>query len=549
MAATRIVPLGGLGEVGLNALLVESGEDRILVDCGLMFPESHHPGVDYLIPDLSPVLEGPGRLRAVLLTHGHEDHIGALPHLLQELRVPVYGAPMTLGLVRERLAERAPSARSLLRAVAPGGTVEAGPFRAEFIRVTHSTADACALGIETPGGTILHTGDFKLDPTPVDGRPTDEAALARWGDRGVDLLCCDSTNAQRPGPTPSERAVGEAFARMMPGVEGRAWVATFASSVYRIQQVIEASRAVGRRVTFLGRSVVRVVRLARSLGHLRPAPGDLVPEPRSRGFPRDALTVVLTGSQAEPGSALWRVARGLEPHHRILPGDHVFLSSRLIPGNERAIHRLINRCIRLGARVHYEEVSEIHVSGHASAADAARMIGLTRPRNVLPVHGELRHLEALREVAVGAGVPPHRVFRVENGQSLVLEGGGVRPGPVVSTGRVYVDAGETGATQDALLADRRRLARDGLVVAVAVVGPDGSLVWGPRVEMRGVVPADRADAAAREAEAALRSSLGRRAEGLERPEDWEAEMALALRRYFRRSRGRRPVVVATAVEV
>ncbi len=544
MTATRIVPLGGLGEIGLNALLLESGGERILVDFGLMFPQDVHPGAEYLVPDAS-YLRTPGRLRAVFLTHGHEDHIGGLPHLLAEHRVPVYGTPMTVGLLRERLAERNPQARSLLRAVAPGTVVEEGPFRVEFIRVTHSTAEACALGIRTPGGTVLHTGDFKFDPDPVDGKLTDERALARWGEGGVDLLCCDSTNAHRPGPTPSERLVGEAFRRLMLGVEGRAWVTTFASNVHRIQQVIEASRAAGRRVTLVGRAMVRTARLARSLGHLRPAPGDLVPEPRSRGFPRGALTVLLTGSQAEPGSALWRVVRGLERHHRILPGDHVFFSSRLIPGNERAIHRLIDRCIRLGARVHYEEVSEIHVSGHASAADVVRMVKTVRPRHVLAVHGELRHLEALVGVVCGMGVPAERVFRLTNGQTLWLEGGEVRRGEPVPTGRCYVEADVLAGEDDPGLGDRIRLGRAGVAAASVVLDRWGCLVSGPRVVLRGVFPEQENAGAERRAEHVLREALAARAERLEAPEHWEAEMVRALRRHFRKQGNRRPVVLAT----
>ncbi|GAB6062708.1 ribonuclease J [Deferrisoma palaeochoriense] len=548
MTAVRLVPLGGLGEIGLNCLVVEAGGERLLVDCGLLFAQDHHPGVDYLVPDLT-YLDTPGRLRAVVVTHGHEDHIGGIPHLLARHRVPVYGTAMTLGLLRERLAERTPTATSLLQSVAPGAVVEAGPFRVEFIRITHSTAGACALGIEVAGRRIVHTGDFKFDPTPVDGLPTDEAALARWGDAGVDLLCCDSTNAHRPGPTPSERLVGQAFRDLLPRVEGRAWVATFASNVHRVQQVIEASRAAGRRVTLLGRAMVRTARIARSLGHLKPAPGDLVPEPRARGFPRDALTVILTGSQAEPGSALWRVTRGLEPHHRIVPGDHVFLSSRLIPGNEREIYRLIDRCIRLGARVHYEEVSEIHVSGHASAADARRMVELTRPRCVLPVHGELRHLQALTDVMREMGYGPDRAFRAENGQVIVLDDGGIRPEGTVPTGRCYVEAGAEAGEGDAALADRRRLGRAGLALVVAAVDPAGAVVWGPRVELRGVVPQERSGEEAREAEAALEALVRKEAPNAPSASDWEALFTLALRRHFRRRGNRRPVVVATVAEV
>lgn len=439
---TAVMPLGGLGEIGLNALALEAERDLVLVDCGLLFPPPDHPGIDYLIPDLRFLHERREKLRAVLLTHGHEDHVGAVAHLLEEIPVPVFGTPMTLGLLEARLGERGRASRGLLRPVAPRQEVDLGSFRARFLPVTHSVPGACALVVDTPGGRIAHTGDFTFDPNPLDGRRTDEEALAAWGERGVDLLCCDSTNALLPGETPSEKRVGDALRRLFPRVSGRAYVSLFASNFHRIQQVLEVSRELGRRVAFLGRATVQAAQLGRGLGHLRVAPGDLVPETRAPSLPREASTVVLGGSQAEPGSALWRVVHGLEPRHRILPGDAVFLCARRIPGREVPIRRLVDRCLRAGAEVHDGESSGVHVSGHSAREDLGRMLGLVRPRHLLPVHGEVRHLDALARLALERGMGAERIFVQRNGQGLVLEGGRVRRGPAETAGRVAIDRGE-----------------------------------------------------------------------------------------------------------
>ncbi|MEW6487831.1 MAG: ribonuclease J, partial [Thermodesulfobacteriota bacterium] len=461
-AWTRVIPLGGLEEVGLNALALEAERDLVLIDCGLLFPPPDCPGIDYLIPDFAFLRERREKLRAVLLTHGHEDHVGALGHLLAELPAPVYGTPMALGLLEARLAEAAPATRRHLQPVAAGDQVETGAFRARFLQVTHSVPGACALALETPGGRIVHTGDFTFDPSPVDGRRTDEAGLAAWAQSGVDLLCCDSTNALVPGETPPEKRVGDALRRLLPRVGGRAYVSLFATNVHRIQQAMEVSREAGRRVVFLGRSVVQCARLARRLGHLRLAPGDVVPELRASSLPRGALTVVLGGSQAEPGSALWRVAHGLEPRHRLSPGDAVILCARRIPGNEVPIRRLVDRCLRQGAQVHDTESSGVHVSGHPARDDLERMLRLVRPRHLLPVHGEARHRDALARLASDGGLGAERVFRGGNGQTLLREGGHVHPGPRVPVGRVVVDAGTVAAEGAALLADRRRLGASGV---------------------------------------------------------------------------------------
>jgi ribonuclease J len=543
MAVTTVIPLGGLGEVGLNALALVSGGEVVLIDCGLRFPQADEPGVEYLIPDLSWLREAGVTLTAVFLTHGHDDHVGALSHLLREFPAPVYGSPFTLGLVERRLRDELPAGRKLLRRVSSNDWVEAGPFRAEFLPVTHSIPQACALGVETPGGTVLHTGDFKLDPTPVDGMVTDLEGLARWGSRGVDLLCCDSTNAAVPGRTPSERSLAPSLRRLLKGVEGRAYVTSFASHVHRFRQVIEASREAGRSVSFLGRSVSSVLRVARQHGCLRPAPGDILPEPRLRGLGRREATVVVGGSQGEPGSALSRLAHDLEPHHRLLPGDAVFFSARALPGNEVAVQRLINACLRRGAQVHYEPISEVHVSGHAAAEDLADVLELTRPRHLLPVHGEWRHRAALTRLAQARGMPAERIFLVENGSVLALQEGALRPAGRVKAGSICVDRGESWGADDALRAVRTRLSEEGVAFATVLVAPEGLVVSGPSVELLGAFPAHSTDEQARSAERSLREALARLpSEALLDEALLEAELAAALRRHFRRLSARRPWV-------
>ncbi len=543
MTETRVAPLGGLGEVGLNCLAVTADGHTLAVDCGCLFPPSDQPGIDYLIPDLGALFAPGAGLAGVLLTHGHDDHLGAVPHLLRRRPVPVYGTPMTLALLAPRLAERLPEARALLRPVAAGEVVSLGPFRAEFLPVTHSVPGACAVGIESPGGRLLHSGDFKFDPTPVEGVPTDEAALARWGDRGLDLLCCDSTGAATPGRTPSERAVAAPLAAAFGAIPGRVYLATFGSHVHRVAQAIAASRACGRQTVLLGRAVTQAARAARTLGHLRVGPGELVSEPRSRGLPREALTVVLGGSQGEPGSALWRVAHGLEPHHRVRPGDGVIFSARCIPGSEPAIHRLVGRCLARGATVLPHGTPGLHVSGHPGAGDVAHLLALTRPRHLLPVHGEARHLDAVARVAREEGLGPERVWRLANGESLVLAGGAVTRGPVVPSGRVYVEGDGEGRLDDGLLADRRRLGRAGVAVVRVVLLRGG--VDGVTVTLRGVVPPAAASAVARAAEAAVRGALGPAGSGT--VPEVEAAAEAALRRHFRRE-NRTPLVLAVAVE-
>ncbi len=534
---TTLLPLGGLGEIGLNCLAVETERDLLLVDCGLLFPRVEQPGVEYLIPDFQPILERRDKLRGVLLTHGHEDHVGALPHLLRDLPVPVYGTRFTTALVHRRLSEVGSSLAAHLHTVAAGAEVVLGELRARFLPVAHSIPDACAVVLETPGGVVLHSGDFTFDPEPAGGQATDVGALAEWGRRGVDLLCCDSTNALHPGATPPSGGVAAGFARIFPQVEGRIYVVLFASNVARMQQVVEVSRRSGRRVAPLGRAVGQVSKLARQYGYLRTAPGEWLAESRCRGLPRGALTVLCGGTQAEPGSALWRVAHGEEPHHRLQPGDAVMFSARAIPGNESGIGRLMDRCVEAGARVYFGADDGIHVSGHPGAPELARLLQLTRPRQVLPVHGTARHLAAAAREARDAGWAEEAVLRGANGRTVVLEGGQARWGDQHPAGRICVAGAERFPADAPLLTARRRMGRDG-VALVLLGGPAPE--WSVRVELCGVCPGEGDGALAGEAAAEVQSALVH----LALTEDPCRSAEQTLHRFFRRRGQARPYVLA-----
>src|ERR1051325_4645999 len=410
----RLIPLGGLGEIGLNMMLVESGDDMIAVDCGLMFPDDELPGIDYVIPDFSYALAKPDALRAVFLTHGHEDHIGALPYLLARVRVPVYGSPLTIALVAEKLREH-DLGDVTLHAIRPRDRIEIGPFTVEPLRVTHSIADGVGLAIDTPIGIVVHTGDFKLDPSPLDGELPDYASFTRLGDHGVLVLCSDSTNVDRPGHTRSESDVGVALAERFAAARGRIIVATFASHIHRIQAVLRLAARFGRKVALLGRSMERNVRVAADLGYLTLPAGVVVPLEELAAMSAEQQVILSTGSQGEPTSALSLMAAGEHKYFEVGPGDLVILSSRVIPGNERTVGRIINGLYRRGAEVLYEDNAFVHVSGHASQEDLKLMLTLTRPRYFMPVHGDSRHLLGHARLAAEVGLTADRVFLMEDG--------------------------------------------------------------------------------------------------------------------------------------
>ncbi len=549
----RIIPLGGLGEIGLNLMLIEycpaDSEDiaAIAVDCGLMFPEREMLGIDVVIPDFTYLREK-RHLKGVVFTHGHEDHIGALPHLLREFNVPVYGTAFTLGLLRDKLDEHDLLEETELHEFRPRQSWQIGPFQIEGIHVTHSIVDAAALAITTPLGVIVHTGDFKLDQTPIDGRQSDIARLAELGEQGVLLLLSDSTNVERPGTTPSERTLTRPLEDLMAHASGKVLVATFASHVHRIRQVIDLSLKQGRAVGVVGKSLVNNIEIAREVGHLK-IPADTLVDIGKVGD-RDPQTVTLltTGSQGEPLSALSRIATGAHPHVKIRPGDTVILSSRVIPGNERTIARLLDHLCRRGAEVYYEAIACVHVSGHASQEELQLMLNLLRPQFFVPIHGEFRFLVRHCELARGVGVDPTGVFLLEDGQVLEITTKGAHVTESVQAGRVFVDG--LGGIEEEVLRDRRHMAEDGLVVAiVGIAQQTGEVLTGPDLLSRGFLAATNGEGfdAAKEA---VRTALG------ELPRESRTDIGMVkeqvrqvLRRYFRRTLGRRPVVLPFVMEM
>ena len=469
MQALRIIPLGGLGEVGKNMTVFEVGDERIVVDAGLAFPRDEHFGVDLVLADVSYLVDRP--VLAVVLTHAHEDHVGGLPYLLREVDVgEVIGTKLTLGLVKSKLDEHKLSASTRLTEVEPGGaSVRLGPFTLEFIRMAHSIPDAMAIVIETEAGRVLHTGDWKLDHTPVDGLKTDVGALAALGNRGVDLLLGDSTNAERPGMTGSERLVGEAFRQLIPLRTGRIIVASFASNMHRVQQAAEVAIANGRKVAVVGRSMRKNMNIARTLGYVELPEESIVSPKEAMELPRDKVLILCTGSQGEPMSALTRIAYGDHQNVTVERGDTVIISAKPVPGNELRVHDSINRLARLGAEVLHQEVAPVHVSGHACAEELRTLLSLVRPRAVMPIHGEYRMLAAHGQLAREAGVPESGIVIAENGSVVELTRDGVRITGRVDAGVTFVDGLGVGDVEDVALRDRRRLSEDGVLIVVTTV--------------------------------------------------------------------------------
>lgn len=485
----RIVPLGGLGEVGRNMAVLEYDGRLLIVDCGVLFPEEHQPGVDLILPDFDYIADRLGDVEALVLTHGHEDHIGAVPYLLKLRQdIPVIGSKLTLAFVSAKLKEHRINATT--RVVAEGDTLTFGNFACEFVAVNHSIPDALAVAVTTPAGTILHTGDFKMDQLPLDGRITDLRAFARLADRGVDLFMVDSTNAEVPGFVTPEREIGPVLDQVFAESTQRIVVASFASHVHRVQQVLDAAHAHGRRVALVGRSMVRNMGIASDLGYLKVPDGVIVDLREVESLPDDEVVLMCTGSQGEPMAALSRIAHG---NHKISvgPGDTVILASSLIPGNENAVFRVINGLVRLGARVVHSGNAKVHVSGHSSAGELLYCYNLLRPANVMPVHGEIRHLIANGALAVKTGVPPERVMIAEDGVVVDLKDGKASIVGAVPCEYVYVDGSSVGKLTDDELRDRRVLGEEGFISVFAVVDRDtNSIVAGPIVKARGVAEDD-----------------------------------------------------------
>jgi len=471
LGVCRIIPLGGLGEVGKNMTVYEADGSIVIVDAGLAFPRDEHLGVDLVLPDFSYLVERAHMVRGVVLTHGHEDHVGSLPYLMRELHVPVVAATrLTLGLVKSKLDEHGLAREAELREVVPGDEpFELGPFRIQFVRMAHSIPDAAAVVLETPGGRVLHTGDYKLDHTPVDGQRTDVGMLADVGNRGVDLLLGDSTNAERAGFTRSERVVGEAFRQIFPSRTGKILVSSFASNVHRMQQAVDVGVSCGRKVAFVGRSMRKNANIARNLGYMD-VPDEAILRPQELAeLPPHQQLILCTGSQGEPMSAMTRIAYNDHPAVKVEAGDTVIISAKPIPGNELRVHDAINRLARSGAEVLHEDNAPVHVSGHGCAEELRTIIGLARPRAVMPVHGEFRMLAAHAQLAREGGVPEDKIIMAENGTVVELRDGEVRIVDHVHAGITFVDGLGVGDVHDVALRDRRRLAEDGVVIVVATL--------------------------------------------------------------------------------
>jgi ribonuclease J len=544
--------LGGLGEIGRNMATIEVDGRIAIVDVGVLFPDAEHLGVDLILPDWSWLIERADDIEAVFLTHGHLDHIGALPYLLRDLDIelPVYGTRLTLAFVESNLSEWPDIAQPDLREIVPGSTVEHAPFTVEVVQVSHSIPDGCAFAFHTPHGTIVHTGDIKLDQTPIDGLPTDLAHFARVGDRGVALLLADSTNADVPGHIPSERTVGAAVRESLSHADGLVVVASFASHVHRIQQILDEAEKFGRRPVFVGRSMIGNMGIARELGYLDFDAAREVRMEDVERHDRSELIVVSTGSQGEPFSALSLMATGEHRHLALGPGDLVILASSLIPGNEQAVFRSINNLARRGVDVVHGGIAAVHVSGHAAADDLAILHNVLEPEYVVPVHGEHRHMAAHRRIAIATGCPAEHVLICEDGDRVLLEDGSVTRGYPVPTSHVYID-GLLPDVGPAMLRDRRRLGEDGICIAVVTVDlRAGERAADSVITQRGVVLGAHVEELLSSARAAVDSAVDRLS--LVKRSDTAAvqrEVIQTLGRFWKQETGRRPVILPIVQDV
>ena len=546
----QIIPLGGLGEIGKNMTAFRYGDDMILIDAGLMFPEDDMLGIDLVIPDISYLIENQDKLKGIFLTHGHEDHIGALPYVMKQIDCPVYGTALTLGILEGRLKENGVSSENC-RIIKPGDKITAGAFKLDFIRVNHSIPDAIAIAINTPIGTIIHTGDFKIDHTPVDGQVTEFNKFAEYGDRGVLALLADSTNAERPGFTPSENMVGKTFDDEFRYAKNRIIVATFSSNVHRIQQVIDAALKYDRKVAVIGRSMVNVVNIAKELGYLKAPEGEIIDIDETHNYTPDKIVIITTGSQGEPMSALTRMAMNDHKKVDIMPGDTVIISATPIPGNEKLVSRTIDHLYKLGADVIYEKSNGVHVSGHASQEEIKLMHNLVRPKFFVPVHGEFRHLIKHANLAQSLGMPKENIVIAENGSVIELTKNSIGINGKVPAGKVLVDGLGVGDVGNIVLRDRRQLSQDGIMIVVVTIDKENChVVSGPDIVSRGFVYVREAEGLMDEAKDKVQLALEKCEEN--GVSEWSAIKSTvrdSLGRFLYERTRRRPMILPIIMEI
>lgn len=545
-----VIPLGGISEIGKNMLVLECQEDIIVVDCGLKFPTEELPGVDLVIPNINYLRSNLDRIRGIILTHGHEDHIGALPYVLPEINVPVYGTRLTLGLARRKLTDRLGPVKNRLQdytlhEITPRDKLKLGAMQVEFFRVNHSIPDGVGLAVETPAGLVVHSGDFKIDQTPVDGRVMELHKLARYGERGVLLFICDTTNAHREGSTPSEKVVGKTLLDVFARCERRIIVTTFASNVHRVQQIINSAAAFGRKVALSGRSMIDVVDVAAELGYLH-IPGDtLVEIEQANRMPADKVVIITTGSQGEPMAALTRMANQSHRQVQIVPGDTVIISATPIPGNEKLVARTIDNLFRIGARVVYNVDGMVHVSGHASREEMKTLINILKPKYVMPFHGEYRHMVHFAELAMEMGIPEEHVINAEFGERWEFGRQKAFSSGRVAAGEVMVDGLGVGDVGNVVLHDRQVLSTEGFIVVVLVVGQKtGALLAGPEIVSRGFVYMRESVELLDEArELVTRELQGLKSEKLKNWSYLKDTITRVLSSFIHRHTGRRPVIL------
>ncbi|MCX8131633.1 MAG: ribonuclease J [Clostridia bacterium] len=547
----KVIPLGGLQEIGKNITVFEYGEDIIVIDCGLAFPEDEMLGIDLVIPDTTYLSKNKEKIKGIILTHGHEDHIGALPYVLKEINVPVYGTKLTLGLLQYKLEEHGMLSTVTLRRVEQGQIVDFGAFKIEFIRSTHSIADAVALAIHTPVGVVVHTSDFKIDYTPIEGQPMDLARLAELGRKGVLLLMSDSTNVEREGYTMSERTVGDTFEEIFMNARNRILVATFASNVHRVQQIVNAAVKFNRKVSICGRSMVNVVNAAMELGYLHVPEGIMIDIDHMDRYNPENVVIITTGSQGEPMSALSRMAASEHKKVEIVPGDLVIISATPIPGNEKLVSRVINELFKKGAEVIYEALADIHVSGHACQEELKLIQNLVKPKFFMPVHGEYRHLKQHANLAHKLGMANENIFVMDIGKVLELTSDSAKINGSVTSGKVLVDGLGVGDVGNIVLRDRKHLSQDGLIVVVVTIeGDSGCVIAGPDIISRGFVYVRESEDLMDNMREVVKKALEKCED--KKKSDWAAKKNIikdSLRDYIYEKTKRKPMILPIIMEI